>query len=252
MCGKTMLIKTLSRHIRAMHGSGYPACPLCEKICRRKDTLDRHMAEKHGEKAGVFGTVECAVCGKSVRERALRDHFRSRACVEARAKCSSVADVQTRIEISIRFDASTVLEPLDVIAELFSAVDYQYIHLDPSLPPKLWELRGLAMRTMMRRSNSTSEGLMEWLPRALAGMAVVDCYIRLFGSALIHLKALFSIHGYNLDDMFAADSNAGYLLQIFARHDRVVPAEEMVERECMNVRLVSTASCIEQRNAKHE
>ena len=119
MCGKTMLIKTLSRHIRAMHGSGYPACPLCEKICRRKDTLDRHMAEKHGEKAGVFGTVECAVCGKSVRERALRDHFRSRACVEARAKCSSVADVQTRIEISIRFDASTVLEPLDVIAEFF-------------------------------------------------------------------------------------------------------------------------------------
>lgn len=79
LCGTGILKRTLARHIRSVHGQGQThkyQCGECDQKFPRKDAHYRHQREQHQNEA----SVECTVCGKHVKERSLKDHFKSRRC----------------------------------------------------------------------------------------------------------------------------------------------------------------------------
>lgn len=84
-CGQSMLKKTLLRHVRDKHSSQQQPvrCTYCNQTYSRADVLERHEREQHGALAGESGTTECVYCNQHVRDRAMKEHFRSRKCVEA-------------------------------------------------------------------------------------------------------------------------------------------------------------------------
>lgn len=78
VCSRTVLQRTLARHLRTVHGQGpLHKCETCDLRFLRKDALERHQSEQHSDSAD---TVECSRCGTRVVQRALKEHHSSRRC----------------------------------------------------------------------------------------------------------------------------------------------------------------------------
>lgn len=93
ICKSVMLRKTLQRHIDLKHNNRLPIlrCSSCVAQFKRKDVLERHEREQHGDHPR---TVTCSYCGRQVRERALNDHFKSRKCRVAGVVAKSKSKAQ--------------------------------------------------------------------------------------------------------------------------------------------------------------
>lgn len=79
---KFSLHKTLLRHMRTVHQPKAFSCPQCRLQFIRKDTRDRHTAEKHSNELGL---VTCLTCGRYIRKRAFKEHLNSNLCRDMRA-----------------------------------------------------------------------------------------------------------------------------------------------------------------------
>lgn len=173
LCSKPMLKRVLLRHLRTVHRtqgvetqSAPYKCPECHDRFFRKDILERHQAEQHGEKSG---TVQCPSCNSQVRMRALNGHFKTRMCQEAQLK-SDLALLQARKQSWIaslddpgRFDGTTVIDPLFVALLLFIK-DHEYrlrFKFDELLPcharAEFLDLQGVALRTVFRALEDPTE-----------------------------------------------------------------------------------------------
>lgn len=81
------LRKTMLRHARTVHSSSKTfACSKCGTSFSRKDTLERHLMERHALRDRL---ITCLFCNRSVSTRAFSDHLRSRVCEASRAVASN-------------------------------------------------------------------------------------------------------------------------------------------------------------------
>lgn len=130
MCGRTMLKRTLQRHIRSMHPvvSGQLAalfrCNDCGQIFGRRDNLERHILTQHEKKDDL---VECLTCSAQVRERSLDEHHKSRRCQMARQANTSYPGMEMLRLFETktgslgdlgRFGPESVLNPMTVACVL--------------------------------------------------------------------------------------------------------------------------------------
>lgn len=83
-CSSSFPVKrSLTRHLKSVHGQKGFLCSTCERPFSRGDERDRHEREQHGEKADG---IECMICGSRVQERYIDQHFQTRACCQAQTK----------------------------------------------------------------------------------------------------------------------------------------------------------------------
>lgn len=90
---------TLHRHQREVHQPPAFGCSICGDRLTHKVDRDRHKDEQHEEERS---TVECMICGKHIRESALKDHVRSTKCQIATAErrsAESQEDAHKRFQL---------------------------------------------------------------------------------------------------------------------------------------------------------
>lgn len=209
VCEAVMLTRVLRRHMRTVHdGRDHETykCEKCDCTVKRKDILTRHIREQHGNKTGV---VQCGLCNKPVRERYLKDHCRSDACLAARIRPKprtrnagphpspeEVEVANAGLDLIGRFSAATVLAPSDVVARIFTEVGHYEFSVDSycsnAISEKIWDLRGMALRTVMKISQNTVQSVEERLNFyfGLSDMIVLDGCLGLSSLALMHLAHL--------------------------------------------------------------
>lgn len=79
-CDRIVLQRVLARHLRTVHKAGPSLdCEICGESFLRKDSLDRHQHEQHGDDDQ---TIKCTRCGAFVVRRALNEHRKTRKCSE--------------------------------------------------------------------------------------------------------------------------------------------------------------------------
>lgn len=84
------LKKSFNRHMRTVHQPIQETpflCTKCERRFLRKDVLTRHETTQHGAQRTV---VQCSVCHKHIRPRALAEHRASQVCKRAKAQVDKV------------------------------------------------------------------------------------------------------------------------------------------------------------------
>ena len=175
VCGLVILKKTLPRHVRVKHHQQRQLlpCSYCDRTFSRMDIVERHEREQHGED---IGTVECVYCGQDIRQRAIKDHFRSRKCREARAspkelerdspscRAQSGTSVFQGLGVEAAMDSILVCSYFLVNAALLrialnakleisqdDALPLNTTHVPRQIHVELWELRGLAIRLTRKR-----------------------------------------------------------------------------------------------------
>ena len=208
ICGIIMLKKVLQRDLDSVHGHGSYCCGPCGQSFGRRDFLDRHAVEQHGVKAGAAGTVQCTICGKKVRSRALKDHFESKACKTAKAQ-SDPEEMRhgpnlmrlTWMDTIYRFDASTVLEPWQPVESALTELasfEAPLRNLGITIPGSIWELRGMALRTLSRYVKSTKGTSEDKTVRNILAMTVLDSSLGQVESVYLHLNALCGLQELSL------------------------------------------------------
>lgn len=164
ICHRTMLKRTLQRHIRSMHSLAFGQlpdlvrCDECDETFGRRDNLERHVLTQHEQKDDL---VECLTCGTPVRERSLREHYKSRKCQSA-LQCTAseqrmemIRAWQTNacsLDDLLRFAPESVLNPFTVASDLcirFKRYVWFY-KANSRYPIEYLGLRGLALRTVSR------------------------------------------------------------------------------------------------------
>lgn len=164
--------KSLKRHMDTahQHPSHEHQCFKCHRVFSRKDILVRHESHQHR-----LNKVQCSVCGKVVSERALPDHYRSRACQAVQALRDSRQIQSLKISAAM-FPMDSLSDPLVVCAQLLSCYtlarekpptleqsrNTSTVNIRPDerqrlLNPTYWELRGLATRTIKRALRDSSQ-----------------------------------------------------------------------------------------------
>lgn len=175
-CGKIISRKALSRHPKTKHTTKHNQrryrCFECDAAFARKDILDRHQAEQHGDEVKA---VQCPVCEARIRKRAIFDHFRSQGCLTAQTKADlDYFQALKRAQIASlgkpgRFDAATVLDPLFIsLLHGFEFMDFDnYDAIPLNKKDHYWKLRGLAIRTAIRGLKDPTEAEVQSLAFAL-------------------------------------------------------------------------------------
>ena len=101
-------------------------------------------------------------------------------------------------DTSRRFDASTVLNPLEAIGHAFEEAkrcNYLVTCEKDRVPGSVWELRGMALRSVIQSLSSTPEELEHTLLDSIATLAAFDHALGLRQGAPIHAKALDRLNG---------------------------------------------------------
>lgn len=163
VCYRTMLKRTLHRHLRATHPSGADtqlalasSCTECGETFSRKDNLVRHVITQHLDK-GHF--VECAICSARVRVRSLEDHYKSSRCRAAsQSRRGGTFHLQAWQQYAPcvgdleRFGPESLLNPLSIAWHFYTSAQGLARRGRVALSREIeyLELRGLVMRTIRR------------------------------------------------------------------------------------------------------
>ena len=161
-CDLVPVRKTLPRHIQQKHSGPQTRlyCAICPKTFVRLDIKVRHEREQHGCLAGDAGTIECVRCGKRIRDRTLKEHFRSRKCIGAprtRAESRTEGDILRDLAffgVETMVDATLVASDLLVKASVFGAwYNYWKDRLGGSAFdfPHVWDQMQIAIRILSRK-----------------------------------------------------------------------------------------------------
>ena len=176
-CGRPVQQKVYDRHMQAVHKQGptYP-CVECGRQYPRKDTLKRHVDEKHTDGEDK---VECTICGLSVGRRTLVSHYNSRNCRNiklrnqaALSNCNNMPPSEfSRMSSAIVHQSQGdfrllrglgiewVCNPLIIssnflikvkVIRLWSRTNENAKRAESEWRPELAQLHGLAIRTVLR------------------------------------------------------------------------------------------------------
>ena len=206
LCGKSMLKKALLRHLRSVHhivGQRHH-CLACHETFARKDILDRHKLEQHGDKMSN-GTVICLYCGPAIRERALTQYLSRQKCRKAQEERLELGSSYTTTEDEAssqgplitpgRFDATTVLDPQFITIQFLSAFwPYKmFSEVPKNRIAEFWNLRGLVIRAMIRALSNPTEAESYKLAHVLVLIPLNDCVSddKVFLGALVTLERRF-------------------------------------------------------------
>lgn len=201
--------KTLDRHMGTVHHPNLQlsfVCATCGLAFKRKDILIRHRMTQHGEQR----KVQCSICRRRLRPRALAQHWNSRVCREAaKTQTDNNSNRALRaVAVSAATRSTSVPGALPAVMDLLLISVWLFTKLRPwgrgQESHDIWllksrvvapsvevlELNGLAYRSITKALHRYVPGREEHLCEAIMIVSIAECFLNGFDKTMSHRLAI--------------------------------------------------------------